>query len=287
MFWKIGDHVAKLQADFIKENKEVPLEFDEVWISILERLISFAQDDHSEMRQSAIHTFSNLMISHGNLFSQVLWNRIMHDMIFKMIDQALEAYITNMRNEKGASLETPKFNPDKKVNFDDGAKSPEEKAKIIKLWVDTLTILMQNLLKITKKYIAVIEKTPNLNSQSDEILILKNVLIKLKGIIMVSRNDLIAESIKVFHEIILAKPEILAHIVESIFDVLTIVKSFLVEVRQDSREIKIIINKFIPEVLDILMELYQPARHKILNPNRLPYSRHLFDIIEKALLYSK
>jgi hypothetical protein len=206
----------------------------------------------------------------------------MHDMIFKLIDQVLEVYLATVRDESQTSLVTPKFNSNQKITFDEVPRSSEDRAKITKQWIDTLTLLMQHLLKIAKKYINLIEKTPDLNSQSPEISILKNVLIKLKGIIMVSRNELISESIKVFHEIILAKPEILSHIVDNIFDVLTIVKTFLVEVRQDSKEIKIIIYKFIPEVLDILSELYEPKRYATLNPAKTSYSKHLFDIVEKV-----
>jgi hypothetical protein len=66
MFWKIGDHVANIQAKFQKENKEAE-GFNEIWISILEKLITFSYDEHSEMRHSAIHTVSNLVIAHGNL----------------------------------------------------------------------------------------------------------------------------------------------------------------------------------------------------------------------------
>jgi len=154
----------------------------------------------------------------------------------------------------------------------------------LKQWEDTLTILMQNLLKIVKKYISVIEKIPDLNKSSPEIVILKNVLIKVKGFIMVARNELIAESIKLLHEIMLTKPEILSILIDTVFDALSIVRTFLIENRQDGKEIKTIISKFIPEVLEILGEIFSPQRYAILNPQKIPYSKNLFDILEKVTL---
>ena len=143
---------------------------------------------------------------------------------------------------------------------------------------------MQNLLKIVKKYISVIEKIPDLNKSSPEIVILKNVLIKVKGFIMVARNELIAESIKLLHEIMLTKPEILSILIDTVFDALSIVRTFLIENRQDGKEIKTIISKFIPEVLEILGEIFSPQRYAILNPQKIPYSKNLFDILEKVTL---
>lgn len=69
MLWKIGDHLAYLQNKNIKEGKEnaLNISFEEVWLTILNRLIAFAYDDHSEMRQTAIHTFSNLIVAHGSI----------------------------------------------------------------------------------------------------------------------------------------------------------------------------------------------------------------------------
>jgi len=141
---------------------------------------------------------------------------------------------------------------------------------------------MQNFIKMMKKYLILVEKIEDLNPQTPEIIVLRNTLSKLRGIIMVARNDVITESIKFFHEIISAKPEILQHILDSIFEVFEIIKAFLVEVRQNAKEIKIILNKFIPEVLEILKELFEPNRYQVLNPNKVPYERHLFAIIEKV-----
>lgn len=162
----------------------------------------------------------------------------------------------------------------------------EEKLKIAKQWEDTLTVLMQNLLKIIKKFISIIEKSSDLQANSSDIQILKMVLIKVKGFIMVARNELIAESIKFFHEMILTKPEILSLLLDTIFDVLGTVRTFLIEVRQDGKEIKVILSKFIPEVLEILGEIFTPQRYAILNPQKIPYAKNLFDILEKVTYFS-
>ena len=98
---------------------------------------------------------------------------------------------------------------------------------------------------------------------------MKSVLVKLKGVIMVSRNELIAEAAKVYHELVLVPPQILSHIAETVFDVLNTVKTLLNEVRKDAREIKVVINKFIPEVLAIIMDLYKKERYEAINVNKL------------------
>ena len=66
MFWKIGDYIAKLYEEEQKNGRPEPPGFEEVWMFILHRLVSDANSDHSELRTSAIHTFANLMIHHGN-----------------------------------------------------------------------------------------------------------------------------------------------------------------------------------------------------------------------------
>jgi len=152
----------------------------------------------------------------------------------------------------------------------------------MKQWIDTMILLIQNVVKITKKFISIIEKYENLTPQSQEISLLKLILMKIKSVIMVSKGDLIPESIKTLHEIITAKPEVLRLALDSIFDSLAVVKSFLVEVRQDSKELKLIMTKFIPEVLEILTELYEPERFAILNPKGLPYAKNLFEIVDKV-----
>jgi len=65
MFWKIGDYLAKVQDQEQKKGKEGMEGFDEVWLLILRRLTTFASDEHSELRTSAIHTLTNLMVHHG------------------------------------------------------------------------------------------------------------------------------------------------------------------------------------------------------------------------------
>ena len=97
MFWKIGDYIAKLQEQEHKAGKDGIIGFEEVWMFILNRLLSDAQSDHTELRTSAIHTFANLMIHHGNSLGLKLWNTVISDMIFKLVDELLESFIRSTR----------------------------------------------------------------------------------------------------------------------------------------------------------------------------------------------
>ena len=66
MFWKIGDYIARLQEQE-KNNERAGLpDFEAIWLLILNKLVKDANSDHSELRISAIHTFTNLMVHHGN-----------------------------------------------------------------------------------------------------------------------------------------------------------------------------------------------------------------------------
>ena len=67
MFWKIGDHLAIRQAEQKKNEGEESPYFSEIWFSILKKLMFFSNDEHSEVRHSAIHTLSNLIVHHGNI----------------------------------------------------------------------------------------------------------------------------------------------------------------------------------------------------------------------------
>jgi hypothetical protein len=132
-------------------------------------------------------------------------------------------------------------------------------------------------------------EAPNTTFQQTEaIAVLKSLLNKIKNIMMMSRNEIVIESLKLFHEMILIKPETMHLLMETVFEVIGVIKSIFVEIKQDSKEIKMIINKFIPEVLEIINDIFSPVRYNILNPNKLDYyPKCLFEILEKAIFYSK
>ena len=167
--------------------------------------------------------------------------------------------------------------------------SQDDKARLIqqKNWEDTIISLIQNLVKIKRKYIAIADSPDRHINQADAIQVIKTMLVKLKHIMMMCKNEILIESLKFFHEIILIKPETLSEFMETIFDVIGVIKSSFVEVRQDSKGIKMIINKFIPEVLEIINDIFSPSRYYLLNPNRQDYSRYIFEILEKVYIYNK
>ena len=100
---------------------------------------------------------------------------------------------------------------------------------------------------------------------------------------LISRFDLIAESIKAFHDLILSNPKVLTLCIDTIFDVIASSKSFLTEVRQESKEVKAVITKFIPEVLDILLDIFEPERYNSLNPENKPFAKIAFEVVDKVM----
>jgi hypothetical protein len=63
---EIGDHLASLYVS--KSNVEFTSEeFSVLWLAILDKLMTYTVDEHSELRTTAIHTISNLIIHHGHV----------------------------------------------------------------------------------------------------------------------------------------------------------------------------------------------------------------------------
>jgi len=70
------------------------------------------QDEHPELRHSAIHTLTSLIVHHGNLLGNDKLNSILDEIFIKMLDQITETYILVNRNEQKTEgpTDTPKFN---------------------------------------------------------------------------------------------------------------------------------------------------------------------------------
>lgn len=120
--------------------------------------------------------------------------------------------------------------------------------------------------------------------QEKSMEVLKQILEKIRHIMYIGRNDIVIESLKFFHEFIIASPPTSAKMLPAIFQMIDVIKNWLQDVRQDSREIKMMVNRFIPEVLEILTDLFSPNKYKIVDPAQNPYEHHLFEILEKVLL---
>jgi hypothetical protein len=64
---------------------------------------------------------------------------------------------------------TPKFASP--TSFDDATYKAEDRMKSMKLWSDTMSLVLQNLVKITKKFMSLLEKENTMNSYNIGILI--------------------------------------------------------------------------------------------------------------------
>ena len=68
MFWNVADCLAKLHKQENQPNHELQSQYEEVWLTILGKLINFCSDSLSELRHSALHIFSSIIIHHGQMF---------------------------------------------------------------------------------------------------------------------------------------------------------------------------------------------------------------------------
>lgn len=157
-----------------------------------------------------------------------------------------------------------------------------QKIQLQKQWEETILIVIQNFTKITKKYLTVVESQTE-EEQNKSILVLQQILGKIKHIMYIARNEIIIESMRFFHEFAIASPPISRKILPTIFDVVGAIKTWLQDVRQDSKEIKMMVNKFIPEVLEILVDLFSPTRNIVTSTSEEDaYEHHIFEILEKV-----
>ncbi|KRX06452.1 Armadillo-type fold [Pseudocohnilembus persalinus] len=122
MFWNIADYIYKAQdikqTHYTISNEE----FAELIRTILSRIMSLCLDSHTEVRHSALHIFSTLIINNCSRLSGEFWSSVFQDMLFKLAQSII------------SKLKT----------LDDG-----EQAMV---WQDTAKNLIQNISKILKKF---------------------------------------------------------------------------------------------------------------------------------------
>ena len=138
-----------------------------------------------------------------------------------------------------------------------------------------------------KKYLTLIEQQQKDDEQKQSIVVLEEVLAKMKHIMYVGRNEIVVESAKFFHEFVIAAPAVSTKVLPAIFDMFEAVKKWLQEVRQDSKEIKNMINKFTPEVLETLVDLFSPSKPRIVDPDNNSYEHHIFEVLERVTLFQQ
>jgi hypothetical protein len=104
----------------------------------------------------------------------------------------------------------------------------------------------------------------------------------MKSIIMVSKSDLTLDSLKALDDLITSNPKVLSHILGHLFESINGIKSLLIENKQDAKEMRFILTKVVPLILEVLTDLYSPDNFSLLNPNKEPHSKFLFDVVEKV-----
>lgn len=63
MFWNIADLVIRKQN---KENEDTDHDYEAIWAKLLEKLIVLCNNELIELRHSAIHIFSSIIVQHGS-----------------------------------------------------------------------------------------------------------------------------------------------------------------------------------------------------------------------------
>jgi len=87
MFWNIADYVAK---GFSEQSSEFNAE--RIWNVLVERIQELNSDPRVEVRRANIHTFENILVTHGAKLSKSVWTQILKCVLLGMFQHSSEMY---------------------------------------------------------------------------------------------------------------------------------------------------------------------------------------------------
>ncbi|OMJ79666.1 hypothetical protein SteCoe_20288 [Stentor coeruleus] len=184
MYWNVADYLGR-----------VGREEEENWWLILGKLKELGQDSRPEVRHSALHSLHVALSTHGSCLSQVLWQRIMENIILFLLQRISSTYfkyatltqevpiIENAafvqteiqeapikRGKKNLQIsiptdlahplvsETPKFAGKIEMPKEDKIIVHHSRDTLEKQWEETYHIFTQNLGKLFRTYLSNLEK---------------------------------------------------------------------------------------------------------------------------------
>ncbi|CAK87718.1 unnamed protein product (macronuclear) [Paramecium tetraurelia] len=246
MLWHLGDFITKNNSHNSEQNNILTNEELELYLpEIFQKLSLIALDPIPEIRHSAIHIFSNLLIHLNcqNLYSQ--WKKILENIFMKLMHN-----INNTFQEKN-----------------------QNKDLDVTQWEETVKSVIQAFIKLIKKYFLIIDESSQEKDQDIELLI-KETTPDLVVIFQQNKPFLSLEAAKQMRELFLYKPIVCLKNFSNVIDQISILFN---QQYQDIKYIKTLILHIAPELLEFLNDIVKLASNILIE--------QVVDIYYKILEY--
>lgn len=99
LVWKAADNIIRIQlkSEIPEEGKEMQ---KNIWRGVFECLIHYAMQPHPDTRNSAIRTFSMILLNNSQNFSLELWIMAFSEQFLELVDSMHEIYLNFAREEE-------------------------------------------------------------------------------------------------------------------------------------------------------------------------------------------
>ena len=121
MFMNVADYTAKLTREAnkilegenrisdISQQRKLKIDVDYIWKNLFERMSNIGSSGKAEIRRSLIQTLENIVINHGQIFSEDIWNQLMKTILVGMFKHSTEMFLSTL---------TDKEKQDETINFE-------------------------------------------------------------------------------------------------------------------------------------------------------------------------
>ncbi|KAM3135820.1 hypothetical protein pb186bvf_012073 [Paramecium bursaria] len=218
MLWHLGDFITK---NSVSSNSQV----DYFLPKIFYKLSLISQDSVTEIRHSAIHIFTNLLL-HFNADQQNLyieWKRILEQIFFEMLQKVVQTFV-----DKQAAKENDVGN-----------------------WEETAKSVFQSFIKLIKKYFVIVDETSN--SKDDDITrILQLIVPEMILALQQNRAQLSLEVAKIIKELFQYKSTLCLQNYGPLLDQLS---QMFNGFPQDMKYLKTLILLISNEIIELLVDM--------------------------------
>ncbi|CAD8120795.1 unnamed protein product [Paramecium sonneborni] len=223
MLWHLGDFITKNNSNQDKSNQLTSEQLEINLKEIFQKLSLIALDPIPEIRHSAIHIFSNLLI-HLNSQNQYLeWKKILEEIFLELMHK-----ITHIFQDKNQAKELD-----------------------VSQWEETVKSVYQAFIKLIKKYFVVIEESSPNKDQDIDILIRQSIPDFLI-VFQQSKALLSMEATKQLRELFLYQPVICLQNFSEILNQISEIFNFP---SSDIKYLKTVILHITPDVLELLNDI--------------------------------
>ncbi|CAD8096499.1 unnamed protein product [Paramecium primaurelia] len=228
MLWHLGDYITKNNSNQEQGNLITNEQLEMNLKEIFQKLSIIALDPIPEIRHSAIHIYSNLLI-HLNSQNQYLeWKKILEEIFLELMHKIIQVF-----QDKNQAKELD-----------------------VQQWEETVKSVYQAFVKLVKKYFVVIEESSPNKDQDIEALIRQSIP---DFIIVFQQNKplLSMEATKQLRELFLYQPIICLQNFEEILNQISEMFNFP---SSDIKYLKTVILHITPDVLELLNDILKLSK---------------------------